>query len=34
VINAGGFSLSAHDPALFIHTSSLGRTLLLYVDDR
>jgi hypothetical protein len=29
-----GFSLSAHGPALFVLTSSCGRTLLLlYVDD-
>jgi hypothetical protein len=28
-----GFSPSAHDPALFVHTSPRGRTLLLYVDD-
>ena len=28
------FSPSPHDPALFFHTSSRGRTLLLlYVDD-
>ncbi|WVZ74316.1 hypothetical protein U9M48_022515 [Paspalum notatum var. saurae] len=28
------FSTNAHDPALFVHTSSRGRTLLLlYVDD-
>ncbi|WVZ87307.1 hypothetical protein U9M48_033964 [Paspalum notatum var. saurae] len=34
VVTAAGFSPSAHDPALFIHTSSRGRTLLLlYVDD-
>jgi hypothetical protein len=33
VITAAGFSQSNHDPALFIHTSSHGRTLLLYVDD-
>ncbi|WVZ59326.1 hypothetical protein U9M48_009481 [Paspalum notatum var. saurae] len=34
VITAAGFSASAHDPALFVHTSSRGRTLLLlYVDD-
>ncbi|CAM8968928.1 unnamed protein product [Rhodiola kirilowii] len=34
VITAAGFSPSAHDPALFVHTSSRGRTLLLlYVDD-
>jgi hypothetical protein len=34
VLTADGFSPSAHDPALFVHTSSCGRTLLLlYVDD-
>ncbi|WVZ73920.1 hypothetical protein U9M48_022171 [Paspalum notatum var. saurae] len=34
VVTAAGFSVSAHDPALFVHTSSRGRTLLLlYVDD-
>jgi len=34
VITEAGFSPSPHDPALFIHTSSRGRTLLLlYVDD-
>ena len=34
VITAAGFSASAHDPALFVHTSSRGQTLLpLYVDD-
>ena len=34
VITAVGFSPSAHDPALFVHNSSRGRTLLLlYVDD-
>ena len=34
VIQAAGFSPSEHDPALFIHTSNHGRTLLLlYVDD-
>jgi hypothetical protein len=34
VIRAAGFSPSDHDPALFIHLSSCGRTLLLlYVDD-
>lgn len=27
-----GFSSSAHEPALFIHAPSCGRTLL-YVDD-
>ncbi|KAG8088798.1 hypothetical protein GUJ93_ZPchr0011g28728 [Zizania palustris] len=34
VIRAAGFSPSDHDPALFVHLSSHGRTLLLlYVDD-
>jgi hypothetical protein len=34
VVTAAGFSASAHDPALFVHVSSHGRTLLLfYVDD-
>jgi len=34
VIRAAGFSPSEHDPALFIHHSPHGRTLvLLYVDD-
>jgi hypothetical protein len=34
VITVAGFSASAHDPVLFVHTSSRGRTLLLlYVDD-
>ncbi|WVZ62539.1 hypothetical protein U9M48_012278 [Paspalum notatum var. saurae] len=34
VIHAAGFSSSDHDPALFIHVSPRGRTLLLlYVDD-
>ncbi|WVZ83717.1 hypothetical protein U9M48_030837 [Paspalum notatum var. saurae] len=34
VVIAAGFSASAHDPALFVHTSSRGHTLfLLYVDD-
>jgi len=33
VVTAASFSASTHDPALFIHTSSRGRTLLLYVDD-
>jgi len=34
VVTAAGFSASTHDPALFVHTSSRGRTLLLlYVDD-
>ncbi|WVZ71258.1 hypothetical protein U9M48_019867 [Paspalum notatum var. saurae] len=29
VVTAAGFSASTHDPALFVHTSSRGRTLLL-----
>jgi hypothetical protein len=34
VVTATGFSPSAYDHALFVHTSSRGRTLLLlYVDD-
>ncbi|WVZ61780.1 hypothetical protein U9M48_011597 [Paspalum notatum var. saurae] len=34
VVIVAGFSASAHDPALFVRTSSRGRTLLLlYVDD-
>ncbi|XP_052167948.1 uncharacterized mitochondrial protein AtMg00810-like [Oryza glaberrima] len=34
VMQAAGFSPSEHDPALFIHLSPRGRTLLLlYVDD-
>jgi hypothetical protein len=34
VIMVVGFSPSNHDPALFVHQSSQGRTLLLlYVDD-
>jgi hypothetical protein len=34
VVTAAGFFASAHDPALFVHLSSCGRTLLLlYVDD-
>jgi len=33
VVTAAGFSASTYDPALFVHTSSHGRTLLLlYVD--
>jgi hypothetical protein len=32
VIDAG-FKPSDHDPALFVHISPRGRTLLLYVDD-
>jgi hypothetical protein len=34
VITTAGFSSSEHDPALFVHVSPKGRTLLLlYVDD-
>jgi hypothetical protein len=33
VVIAAGFSASAHDPALFVHMSPHGRTLLFYVDD-
>jgi hypothetical protein len=33
VVITAGFSSSAHDPALFVHMSPRGRTLLLYVDD-
>jgi hypothetical protein len=34
VITAAGFSSSEHDPALFVHVSPKGHTLLLlYVDD-
>nr|CCI55368.1 PH01B035L11.13 [Phyllostachys edulis] len=34
VITAVGFTVSSHDPALFVHVSSRGRTLLLlYVND-
>ncbi|XP_044428537.1 uncharacterized mitochondrial protein AtMg00810-like, partial [Triticum aestivum] len=34
VVQAAGFSPSEHDPALFVHTSKHGHTLLLlYVDD-
>lgn len=34
VITAAGFIASDHDPALFVHVSEHGRTLLLlYVDD-
>jgi hypothetical protein len=32
VVTAAGFSASAHDPALFVHVSPCGRTLL-YMDD-
>jgi hypothetical protein len=34
VVTVAGFSTSAHDPALFVHVSPRGRTLLLlYMDD-
>jgi hypothetical protein len=34
VVTAGDFFASAHNPALFVHVSPRGRTLLLlYVDD-
>jgi hypothetical protein len=34
VVTSAGFSASPHDPALFVHVSPHGRTLLLlYVDD-
>jgi hypothetical protein len=34
VVTAAGFSVSTHDPSLFVHVSPRGRTLLLlYVDD-
>jgi hypothetical protein len=34
MVTAAGFFASAHDPVLFVHVSSRGRTLLiLYVDD-
>src|SRR4051812_15571993 len=34
VVTAAGFSPGTHDPTLFVHCSSRGRTLLLlYVDD-
>lgn len=34
MITAVGFTVSSHNPALFVHISSQGRTpLLLYVDD-
>jgi hypothetical protein len=34
VVTAAGFSVIAHDPALFVHVSPHGMTLLiLYVDD-
>jgi hypothetical protein len=33
-VTAAGFFPSAHDPALFVHISPRGHTLLLlYVDD-
>jgi hypothetical protein len=34
VVTAPGFSANAHDPALFVHVSPCGSTLLLlYVDN-
>ena len=34
VVEAAGFTTSIHDPAVFTHSSSRGRTvLLLYLDD-
>jgi hypothetical protein len=34
VVKAAGFTPSDHDPALFVHVSERGRSLLLlYVDD-
>jgi hypothetical protein len=34
LVRAAGFFVGAHDPALFVHVSPRGRTLLLlYVDD-
>jgi hypothetical protein len=33
VVTAADFFASAHDPALFVHVTPHGRTLLLYVDD-
>jgi hypothetical protein len=34
VVTAASFSVSAHDPTLFVHVSPRGRTLLLlYMDD-
>jgi hypothetical protein len=34
VVTAAGFAANQHDPALFVHTSPHGRTLiLLYVND-
>ncbi|XP_051197140.1 uncharacterized mitochondrial protein AtMg00810-like [Lolium perenne] len=33
VVTSAGFVPIAHDPVLFVHTSSRGQTLLLYVDD-
>jgi hypothetical protein len=32
VVTAAGFSASTHDPALFVHVSPCGRTLL-YMDN-
>jgi hypothetical protein len=33
VVTVAGFFTNAHDPALFVHVSPCGRTLLLYMDD-
>src|SRR4051812_32987252 len=33
VVTVAGFSPSAHDPTMFVHTYPRGRTLLLYGDD-
>jgi hypothetical protein len=34
MVRGAGFSINANDPALFVHVSPHGRTLLLlYVDD-
>jgi hypothetical protein len=33
VVTSTSFSTNIHDPALLVHMSSHGRTLMLYVDD-
>jgi hypothetical protein len=34
MVIAAGFSTNTHDPAVFVHSSSRGQTLLLfYIDD-
>lgn len=33
VVTVAGFSPSAQDLAMFVHSCPRGRTLLLYVDD-